>query len=312
MRLCYFDDFRLGVVRGDTVVDVTDAVKRVVTHTGPHDLISGLIAGFADHRRGLEDAAGKGKAVPLAGVRLRPPLPKPTNIVCMAVNYMEDGTRSEPAPINAFHKSPLAVIGNGDTMVLPDVPATIFEGEAELALVIGKRASNVRAADAMGYIFGYTNFIDGSARGLLPPGNTFYQMKSRDTFAPIGPFLVTADEITDPHRLAVRLSVNGEIKQDFNTSDMAHKIPRCIEWVTSIHALEPGDILATGTNHRGLSAFMDGDRIELEVEKVGKLAFGVRDDLKRTWARETRLDRQKNGQEGTTPQLTGKHAPAKK
>ena len=76
-------------------------------------------------------------------MRIRPPLPKPSNIVCMAVNYMEDGTRTEPAPINAFHKSPNAIIGDGDTMVLPDVPATIFEGEAELALVIGKRATNV-------------------------------------------------------------------------------------------------------------------------------------------------------------------------
>ena len=311
MKILYFNDFRLGVLNGQNVVDVMDVVKDI-PHTGPHNLINGLIERFADYRSKLEQAAGRAKGVPLAEVRIRPPLPRPHNIDCMAVNYMEDGTRSEPAPINAFHKSPNSVIGNGDTMVLPDVPATIFEGEAEVALVIGKRAKNVKAADAMPYIFGYMNFIDGSARGLLPPGNTFYQMKSRDTFAPIGPFLVTADEITDPHRLAVRLSVNGEIKQDFNTSDMAHKIPRCIEWVTSIHALEPGDILATGTNHRGLSAFMDGDRIELEVEKVGKLAFGVRDDLKRTWARETRLDRQKNGQEGTTPQLTGKHAPAKK
>ena len=76
-------------------------------------------------------------------VRIRPPLPKPYNIVCMAVNYMEDGTRSEPAPINAFHKSPNSVIGYGDTMVLPDAPATIFEGEAEMALVIGKRALHV-------------------------------------------------------------------------------------------------------------------------------------------------------------------------
>ena len=87
----------------------------------------------------------------------------------MAVNYMEDGTRSEPAPINAFTKSPNAIIGPGDTMVLPDVPATIFEGEAEMALVIGKRATSVPAAQAMDYIFGYVNFIDGSARGLPPP-----------------------------------------------------------------------------------------------------------------------------------------------
>ena len=307
MKLLYFDDFKLGVLKGDQVVDVTAAVKDV-PHTGPHDLIQGVIAGWAQAKGRLEDAAAKGKGVPVAGVRVRPPLPRPINIVAMAVNYMEDGTRSEPAPINAFMKSPSAVIGDNDTMVLPDVPATIFEGEAEMAVIIGKRASGVRAADAMGYIFGYTNFIDGSARGLLPAGNTFYQMKSRDTFAPIGPYLVTADEIRDPHHLQIKLWVNGELKQNFNTDDMAHKIPRCIEWVTSIHALEPGDILATGTNHRGLSGFQNGDRIEIETEGLGRLRFNVRDDLKRTWSRETRLDRQNKGQEGTTPQLSGKYA----
>ena len=289
------------------VVDVSAAVREVA-HTGPHDLITGVIASWAQLKGRLEEAAAKGQGAPVARVRVRPPLPRPVNIVAMAVNYMEDGTRSEPAPINAFHKSPSAIIGHGDTMVLPDVPATIFEGEAEMAVIIGRRASRVRAADAMSYVFGYTNFIDGSARGLLSAGNTFYQMKSRDTFAPIGPYLVTADEIRDPHDVPIRLWVNGELKQSFNTSDMAHKIPRCIEWVTGIHALEPGDILATGTNHRGLSGFQDGDRVELEVQGLGRLAFGVRDELKRTWSRETRLDRQSKGQEGTTPQLTGKYA----
>ena len=311
MKLLYFDDFKLGVLKGDTVVDVSAAVKDI-PHTGPHDLISGLIERFAAYKARLEDAAARGQGVPVSRVRIRPPLPKPTNIVAMAVNYMEDGTRSEPAPINAFHKSPSAVIGDGDTMVLPDVPATIFEGEAELALVIGKRASHVPAADAKSYIFGYVNFIDGSARGLAPPAGVFYQMKSRDTFAPIGPYIVTADEIADVDHLQVRLWVNGELKQNFNTSDMAHKIPRCIEWVTSIHALEPGDILATGTNHRGLSGFQNGDLIELETEGLGRLRIHVQDDLKRTWGRETRLDRQNKGLEGTTPQLTGKHAPAKR
>ena len=307
MRLVFFDDFKLGVVQGDTVVDVSEAV-RDIPHTGAHNIINGVIARFGDYRARLETAATRGAGVPLARVRLRPPLPRPTNIVCMAVNYMEDGTRSEPAPINAFMKSPGAIIGPGDTMVLPDVPATIFEGEAEVAVIIGRRASHVSAAEAMSYVFGYTNFIDGSARGLLPTGNTFYQMKSRDTFAPIGPALVTADEVPDPHRLQITLSVNGTVKQNFNTSDMAHKIPRCIEWVTSIHTLEPGDILATGTNHRGLSAFMNGDVIELETERLGRLTFNVRDDLKRTWSRETRLERQQKGQEGTTPQLSGKYA----
>jgi 2-keto-4-pentenoate hydratase/2-oxohepta-3-ene-1,7-dioic acid hydratase in catechol pathway len=310
VKLLFFDDFKLGVLKQDTVIDVTSTV-RDIPHTGPHDLISGLIARFADHRRRLEDAVARGQGISIKQVTIRPPLPKPYNIVAMAVNYMEDGTRSEPAPLNAFLKSPNAVIGDGDTMILPDVPATIFEGEAEVAVVIGKRASHVSAARAMDHVFGYVNFIDGSARGLPPSGNTFYQMKSRDTFAPMGPYLVTADEIPDPHSLPVRLWVNGSLKQNFNTSDMAHKIPRCIEWVSSIHTLEPGDVLATGTNHRGLSGFQDGDQIEMETQGLGRLRFAVRDDLKRTWSRETRLDRQQKGQEGTTPQLTGKYAPAR-
>ena len=308
MKLLYFDDFKLGVLKGDTVVDVS-AVVQDIPHTGPHDLINGLIERFDDYRGKIEAAVKSGTGVPVSSVHIRPPLPKPGNIDCMAVNYMEDGTRDAPAPINAFHKSAGAIIGEGDTMVLPDVPATIFEGEAEIALVIGKRASNVSQANALNYVFGYVNFIDGSARGLPPAGNVFFQMKSRDTFAPIGPYLVTADEIDDPQKLDIKLWVNGQVKQDFNTDDMAHKIPRCIEWASSIHALEPGDILATGTNHRGLSSFMDGDKVELECEGLGRLTFHIQDNLKRTWSRDTRLEHAEKGADGpATPQLTGKYA----
>lgn len=306
MKLVFFDDFKLGAVKGDSVVDLSNSVKDM-PHTSPQDLINRVVGNFAGLRGRLEAVVSEQKGQPLSQVRLRSPQPRPYNIVAMAVNYMEDGTRAEPAPINAFHKSSNAVIGDGDTMVLPDVPATIFEGEAELALVIGKHASQVKAEDAYDYIFGYLNFIDGSARGLPPAGNTFYQMKSRETFCPMGPWLVTADEIADPLNLQVKLWVNGELKQNYNTSDMAHKIPRVIEWITSIHSLEPGDIVATGTNHRGLSGFQDGDKIEMEVEGLGRLHLNVKDDLKRTWDRETRLDRMEKGLEGTTPQLTGKY-----
>src|SRR5215470_9286524 len=142
MKLLYFDDFRLGVLKGDAVVDVMDAVKDI-PHIGPHDLISGLIERFAEYKGRLEGAVARGQGKPVSQVRVRPPLPKPYNIVAMAVNYMEDGTRSEPAPISAFHKSPNAIIGDGDTMVLPDVPGTILEGEAEVALVSGKKATGV-------------------------------------------------------------------------------------------------------------------------------------------------------------------------
>jgi 2-keto-4-pentenoate hydratase/2-oxohepta-3-ene-1,7-dioic acid hydratase in catechol pathway len=308
VKICYFNDYRLGVVKGDQVVDVTDAVKDVPHHHRA-DLIIGLIKRWDSYKAKVEKAAAEGKGVALSGVRLRAPVPRPGNIDCMAVNYMEDGTLKEKPQINAFHKASNAIIGNGDTMVLPDAPATVFEGEAELALVIGKRATRVKAADAMKYIFGYTCFIDGSARGLPPPGNVFFQMKSRDTFAPTGPWIVTADEIADPQNLNITLTNNGTVMQKFNTNDMAHNIPRCIEWLSSIHTLEPGDIVATGTNHRGLNPFMDGDKIELTIEKVGTLKFNVKDEHKRTWARITRLQHKESGKEGPhTPQTAGKYA----
>ena len=110
MKLLYFDDYKLGVVKGNNVVDVS-AVVRDISHTGPGDLINGLIERFAQYRGRLEDAAASGQGVPVSSVRIRPPLPKPANIDAMAVNYMEDGTRKEPAPINAFNQSASAVIG---------------------------------------------------------------------------------------------------------------------------------------------------------------------------------------------------------
>jgi 2-keto-4-pentenoate hydratase/2-oxohepta-3-ene-1,7-dioic acid hydratase in catechol pathway len=304
MKFVFFDEYRLGVLKGSNVVDVSDAVKSI-PRLGPGDLINSVIEHFEQHRAALEKAIDKGKGTPLTQVKLRAPLPRPINIVCMAVNYMEDGTRPAPPPINAFLKTPSAIIGHNETMVLPDAPATIFEGEAELAMVIGKPAFKVKEADATKYIFGYLNFIDGSARGLA---TMFYQQKSWETFAPIGPYLVTADEVTDPQNLQVKLWNNGELMQDYNTNDMAHKIKRCVEWASSMHRLFPGDIISLGTNHKGLHPYMDGDKVEIETEGLGRLQFYVRDDLKRTWARETRGQRQQKGLEGTTPQLTGKYA----
>ena len=306
MKLLYFDDFQLGMLAGDRVIDVTGIVSDI-PHLENPDLIRGLIERFDDYRTRLESAAKSEAGVALDQVRIRPPIPRPTNIVCMAVNYMEDGTRSEPAPINAFQKTRGSIIGPGDTMHLPDMPAAIFEGEAELAIVIGKRARSVAAADAMDYVFGYMNFIDGSARGVP----AFYQMKAREGFAPIGPYLVTADEIENPQHLSVRLWNNGKLRQDFNTDDMAHKIPDIISWVSSIHTLEPGDILASGTNHRGLHAFQDGAAIELEIEGLGRLTFNVRDDLKRTWPEHSRAEHEEMGLEGRfAAQTGGKYAPA--
>lgn len=305
MKLVYFDDFRLGVLKNDSVYDVS-FIAGEISHTGPHDLMTGLISQFDRLRARLESATVSSDAIPVESVQLRPPLPRPGNIVCMALNYIDGKIGPEPAPIDAFTKSTGSIIGPDETMILPDFPALAFEGEAEMAVVIGKRASNVSATDAMDHVFGYVNFIDGSARGAP----SLFQTKARQTFAPIGPYLVTADEIPDPHNLRIRLWVNGLLRQDFSTGGMAHRIPRCIEWVSSVHALEPGDILATGTSHDGLSSFQDGDEVELETEGLGKLRIRVRDDLKRTWARDTWLERKKKQvPESAVRQLSGKYGP---
>ena len=307
MKLCVANGERVFVVRGEEAVDVTASISSI-PHISVSDLMIGLVADFDKARPSIDRAVASAKGVPLSALNFDAPIPRPRTIVCMAVNYMEDGTRSAPAPINAFHKAPTSVIGHGATMVFPDAPASNFEAEAEIALIIGKRAKNVTAANAMSHIFGYLNFIDGSARGLQPHDQRFFQVKSRDTFAPMGPFIVTADEVPNPQKLQIRLWVNGVLKQNFNTDDMAHKIPRCIEWASSVHTLEPGDVLATGTNHRGLSSLQDGDSVELECDGLGRLAVNVRDDLKRTWSRETRLEREQQGLEPLPPQLSGKYS----
>ena len=292
MKLVFFNDFTLGVVAGDRIVDVSSAVQDI-PHLGPHHLINGLIEAFDDYRPRIEELVAASDGVAIEDVRLRPPLPKPGKLVCMAVNYMEDGARDEPAPINAFLKSPRAVVSDGDTVVLSKEQATIFEHEAELGLVIGRRASKVAAEDWEQYVFGYLNFIDVSSRGLgAPPMDSFFPTKSPHTSAPLGPFLVTADEVGDPQNLDIRLSVNGQPMQVFNTDDMAHKIPRVIEFASDITTLDPGDVVATGTNHRGLSPLMDGDSIEMEIEGLGVLHLTVQDDQKREWPRLTRLQQE--------------------
>jgi 2-keto-4-pentenoate hydratase/2-oxohepta-3-ene-1,7-dioic acid hydratase in catechol pathway len=303
VKLLFYDDYKLGVMKGDNVVDVTDVVQDI-PHVEPQNIISGVIENWDSYRPRLEAKVASSAGVPLNSVRVRAPSPKPRRIVCMAVNY-NDGMAT-PRGADAFHKAPDAIIGDGDTMVLGDIPASVFEGEAELALVIGKRARNVDPADAESYIFGYTNFIDGSARGLPIAG--FYSMKSRATYAPLGPFIVTKDEVPDPNHLQVRLWNNEELMQDYSTEDMFTKIPDAIAFVTKAHEMEPGDILALGTNHRGLHPFQDGHLIEMETEGLGRLHIKIEDDLKRTWERQTRFARKEAGQEGLPPQLTGKYA----
>jgi len=296
-----------GLLSERGIVDISAAVGE--GHT-PQLTMQGIIDQFDELRPELEELAANAPALAEDSVRLRPPLPRPGKILACIANYWEHAQR-EPRPLNMFLKSSDAVVGPGDTIELPRFAEPwIFMHEAELALVMKGPAKMVKAADWKSAVFGYTSMIDVSARG---EGRRTWKTgswlgKSFDTFAPIGPCIVTADEIDDPQKLSINLWVNEDLKQSFNTDDMAHQIPRIIEWVSSIHELEPGDVIATGTNHRGLSAFQDSDKVELEVQGLGTLHFNLRDDLKRTWPRTTRLEKAEQGKEGTAPQATGKYS----
>ena len=285
MKLVLYNDYRLGVIRDDKVVDATEVVDRAQFRR-PQDMLEEVIINWDDLKPRLESAAASNEGIPLQDVRLRAPVPRPSKLICAAVNYLEFGQR-ELAILDAFLKSPSGIIGNGDTCELPPTPATVFHHEAELALVIGKKATKVTEEDALSYVFGYTHFLDMSARGLQGAvGNSFFLGKCWDTFAPMGPALVTADEIPSPNNLQVRLWNNGEPRHDFSTSDMAHQIPELISEFSKITTLEPGDIIATGVNHQQIGAVQDGDVLRMEIENLGpSLVVHISDPSMREWPR---------------------------
>ena len=261
----------------------------------PPQLIMGtVIEQWSDYEAKFKAAIGSGEPVALDQVRLRAPTPCPTAIVCMAGNYMENGTLSQPNPISAFNKSSSTIIGDGDVITIPASNARIYDHEAELAIIIGKTADKVSEENAYDYIFGYSNIVDVSHRGKTDDGNrhNFFNGKSPDTFGPLGPSIVTADEVADPQNLPVKLWVQGDLRQDYNTNDMGHSIKKTIAWISWITTLQPGDVVACGTNHRGLGPLQDGDKMEIEVANFGKLTNTGVDAQKRSWPRETRAQQQ--------------------
>jgi 2-keto-4-pentenoate hydratase/2-oxohepta-3-ene-1,7-dioic acid hydratase in catechol pathway len=285
MKLVLYNDYQLGVILDNRVVDVMD-VFAGLRFRRPQEMMEELITNWEDVKPKIDEAVRGKEGVPLNRVRLRAPLPRPSKLICAAVNYLEFGQR-EPAVLDAFLKSPSAIIGSGDTCELPPVPATIFHHEPELAFVVGKRAAKVSQDDALSYIFGYCNFLDMSARGLQGAvGNSFFLGKCWDTFAPMGPALVTADEIPDPQNIRIRLWNNDEPRHDFSTSDMAHPIRELVSEFSKITTLEPGDVVATGVNHQQIGAVQDGDVIRMEVEELGpSLVIRISDPSRREWPR---------------------------
>jgi 2-keto-4-pentenoate hydratase/2-oxohepta-3-ene-1,7-dioic acid hydratase in catechol pathway len=269
----------------------------------------GIIDEFEHLRPALEELAAGGPAVPLERVRLRPPLPRPGKILACIANYWEHAQR-EPRPLNMFMKNPDAVVGPGDTIELPEFTEPwIFMHEAELALVIRGPAKMVKPADWRSAVFGYTALIDVSARAdgrrtwpVIP--TTSWLGKSFDTFAPIGPCIATADEIAEPNDLLVRFWDDGQLRHNYNTDDMEHRVPELVAFATTVMTMHSGDLIACGTNHEGLGALQDGERVEIEIEKIGRMALDVRDPLKRTWERGVYM-----GADSTNPEAVRRHRP---
>jgi len=292
-----------GILTERGVVNASRVMRPAAT---PQQTMQVLIDHFERFRPALEGVAIEGTARPVEAVRLCPPLPRPGKILCCIGNYWEHAQR-EARPLNMFLKNPEAVIGPGDTIVLPELTEPwIFMHEAELALVIRGPVKNVEREDWKRAVFGYTALIDVSARG---EGRRTWKAgswlgKSFDTFAPIGPCIVTADEIPDPNNLVVRFWDDGQLRHNYNTDDMEHRVPELVEFASSIMTLNTGDLIACGTNHEGLGALQDGESVDIEIEKIGRMRLNVVDPLKRSWERGIYM-----GADSTNPEAVRRHRP---
>lgn len=281
MKLVLTSDDRIGVLKDDGFVDVSSVFADIRYRTSK-DRMPRVLGVFLERRAQVEEAAANGQVEALPA--LQAPVPRPPKLIAAFGNYRE-GQNIDRLPQDFFLESPDSVLAPNGTVVLPNHPATIFHHEAELALVIGKRCKDLPAdASALEVLAGYTCGMDVSARGLGRSAPS-RQGKSFDTFTPLGPAIVTTDEIADPNNLRVTLNVNGESRQDYSTSDMEYSVPEVLSYVTGFMTLVPGDVIICGTNHQGLGAMQDGDKSSMTIEGIGTLEVTVSDPQKREWAR---------------------------
>jgi 2-keto-4-pentenoate hydratase/2-oxohepta-3-ene-1,7-dioic acid hydratase in catechol pathway len=272
-----------ALIDDDTIADLTPSIL-------PLGLTPAEILRVYDLATNFVDIAtetvmlGDPRTVSKNDVKLAAPVPRPGKIICIGLNYrnhaIESGMEIPKSPI-IFSKFVTCVAAPNDPILLPTGSEQV-DYEAELAVVIGRRAKNVKLENAMDYVFGYTNFNDVSARDMQFADGQWQRGKSSDTFAPFGEAVVTKDEIEDPHNLRIQFRLNGETLQDSNTNELIFDIPAVIEFLSRSITLEPGDIIATGTPPgvgfaRKPPIFLkDGDVAEVEIKGLGTLSNPVR------------------------------------
>lgn len=282
MKLCFFNDNRLGLVEANTVYDVSEALRQLPTSGYPYPQTDALIANLEQLTPEIIRLREGASSFPLNEVTLLSPVANPGKIVAAPVNYQAhlDEAIADPATFTRanvrkiqetglFLKATSSLIGAGQQVVI-GLPERRTDHEIELVAVIGKRAKNVSARDALSYVAGYSIGLDITIRG--PEERSL--RKSLDTYTVLGPWLVTADELSDPHALEMVLDINGEKRQHANTRDLIMDVAELIEFASQYYTLEPGDLLFTGTPE-GVAPIVAGDRINACIDNIGQLSVEV-------------------------------------
>lgn len=278
--------YRIGaLISENEILDLTSLVSN--ENLTAIDLLKcfDLELGFVEKANSAIAGNDKSKfaIVDKQSVKITAPVPRPGKIICIGLNYRdhaeESGMEIPKSPI-IFSKFVTCVIGTNEPIIIPEASNQV-DYEAELAFIVGRMAKNVKKEDALEYVFGYTNFNDVSARDFQFADGQWQRGKSCDTFAPLGEFIATADEIKDPHNLNIQFRLNGETLQNSNTRQLIFKIPELIEFLSATITLEAGDIIATGTPPgvgfaRKPPVFLkEGDIAEVEIENLGILSNRV-------------------------------------
>lgn len=286
VNFCTENDYaKLGVLQGNTIIDVNAAAASLGC-CSPADISEALNSpeGLRQIAAVVSKAAGKNGlwALAAANVRLAPPVPRYAKILGVALNYhdfCERGKLPTPTALKVFSKLPTTMIGPEDSIELPAGRKVTYEGE--LAVIIGRRAKNISASEAWGCIAGYSVLNDLTANDAAKEDVQLMRGKNFDTFCPIGPMLVTRDEVPDPYKLAIKTTVNGAKRQDSVVEKMIFKIPEIIEFFASFLTLEPGDVIASGTP-AGTALQFDppaflsvGDLVTVAISGIGTISNRV-------------------------------------
>lgn len=285
MKICRFDNDRLGLVEGGEVLDVSEALSAIPAQKWPYRHGDALIANLPAVLERAKSLAARAPRRKLSDVKLLPPVANPSKIVNAPINYqahIDEAKRDQGiahgreiktiADWGLFLKSPSSLIGASQAIRLR-FPDRRNDHEVELAVVIGREANRVSRAQALDYVCGYSIGLDMTLRGPELPSFR----KSIDTYSVLAPWLVTRDEVGDPRDLELWLTVNGEPRQRSRTSRMVYDVPRLIEYATSFYTLYPGDLIFSGTPE-GVGPVKPGDEIRAGIERVGEFAIRVAAD----------------------------------